>query len=58
MKNFIIADLRLFDNEQRIKMGYDNFRIMNDFIINSWNKVVSSEDKIILMGDIGNATFE
>lgn len=39
-------------------MGYDNFRIMNDFIINSWNKVVSSEDKIILMGDIGNATFE
>lgn len=58
MKNFVIADLRFFDDEQRKKMGYSNFEQMNRDIIKSWNKVVKENDIVNIMGDLGQGSFE
>lgn len=58
MSTYIIADLRLFNEEQRKKMGYDSFEQMNQNIIKTWNKSIKPEDRVIIMGDCGNGTFE
>lgn len=55
-KTFIIADLRLFNEDLATEMGYDDFEIMNGEIIRSWNSGVKPEDDVIIMGDVGDAT--
>ena len=58
MKEFVIADLRLFNDEQRKKLNFPDFSSMNNSIIKAWNQTVSQDDSIIVMGDIGSGTFE
>ena len=58
MATYIIADLKLFDNKQRDKLGFPSFAAMNNFIIKSWNKVVKPEDSVIVMGDVGSGKLE
>lgn len=58
MKTYIIADLKLFNDEQRLRMGYGSFAAMNNHIIRTWNSVVKPEDKVIVMGNSGEGTFE
>ena len=58
MSDFIIADLRLFDDKQRKKLNFPDFNSMNNSIIKTWNKTVSSDDNVVVMGDIGSGTFE
>lgn len=58
MATYIIADLKLFDNKQRDKLGFPSFAAMNSFIIKSWNKVVKPEDSVIIMGDVGSGKLE
>lgn len=57
MKEFVIADLRFFDDEQRKKLKFPDFDSMNNSIIKAWNQTVSSEDTVIVMGDIGSGNF-
>lgn len=58
IKNYVIADLKLFDNDQREKLGFSNFEIMNDTIIKSWNGIVFPDDKVLIMGEIGKGSIE
>lgn len=58
MATYIIADLKLFDNEQRDKLGFNSFAAMNSYVIKSWNSVVKPEDSIIVMGNMGNGNFD
>ena len=58
MATYIIADLKLFNNEQRERLGYSSFEQMNAAIIKSWNKTVKPEDSVIIMGDNGDGTLE
>lgn len=57
-KTFIIADLRLYDEEQKKKLGFNTFEQMNNYIIRAWNKTVNEDDQVILMGDSGSGTLE
>lgn len=58
MAEFIIADLKFFDDEQREKLGYSNFEQMNEEIIKNWNKIVKEDDFVNIMGDLGQGSFE
>lgn len=58
MKNFVIADLKFFDEEQRIKLNFPDFETMNDVVLKSWNGIVLPNDKVLIMGDIGSGTLE
>lgn len=58
METYIISDLKLYDNEQRDRLGYSSFDEMNNAIIYSWNRVVKPRDIVIIMGDIGKGTLE
>lgn len=45
--------LRFTDkNENLIRPGFDSLEHMNEYMINKWNSVVSSEDKVYHLGDI------
>ena len=57
-KTFIIADLRLFNEDIANQMGYADFESMNSEVIRSWNSGVKSDDDVIIMGDIGEASVE
>lgn len=57
-KTFIIADLRLFNEDIANQMGYADFESMNSEVIRSWNSGVKSDDDVIIMGDIGDASVE
>lgn len=58
MGTYIIADLKLFNQEQCSKLGFASFDQMNQYIIRSWNSVIKPEDKVIIMGDSGEGTLE
>lgn len=58
MSTYIIADLKLFNDEQRQKLGYSSFDQMNKAIIRSWNKTVKPEDDVIIMGNNGDGSLE
>lgn len=58
MSTYIIADLKLFNDKQRQKLGYSSFDQMNKAIIRSWNKIIKPEDIVIIMGDNGDGTLE
>lgn len=58
MATYIIADLRLFNDEQRKKLSYDSFEQMNKAIVHTWNETVKPTDKVIVMGDCGDGTLE
>lgn len=58
MKTYIIADLKLFNEEIANTLGYADFESINDHIIRSWNNTVKPEDDVIIMGDVGDATLE
>ncbi len=58
MKTYIIADLKLFNEEIANTLGYADFESINDHIIRSWNSTVKPEDDVIIMGDVGDATLE
>lgn len=58
MATFIIADLRLFDEEQMEKLGYYSMHQMNESIIRSWNQTVSENDQVIIMGNVGCGDIE
>lgn len=58
MATYIIADLKLFNDEQRELLGYSSFEQMNKAIIRTWNKTVKPEDTVIIMGDNGNGSLE
>lgn len=58
MATYIIADLKLFNDEQRQRLGYSSFEQMNQAIIRSWNRTIKPEDDVIIMGDNGNGTLE
>lgn len=58
MATYIIADLKLFNDEQRELLGYSSFEQMNKAIIRTWNKTVKPEDTVIIMGDNGNGNLE
>lgn len=58
MATYIIADLKLFNDEQRELLGYSSFEQMNKAIIRTWNKTVKPEDTVIIMGDNGNGYLE
>lgn len=57
-KTFIIADLRLFNEDIANQMGYADFESMNSEVIRSWNSGVKPDDDVIIMGDIGDASVE
>lgn len=57
-KTFIIADLRLFNEDIANQMGYADFESMNSEVIRSWNSGVKPDDDVIIMGDIGDASIE
>ena len=52
MATYIIADTLFFDNEQREKMGFNDFASMNKAIIKNWNSTVKKEDDVIFMGKL------
>jgi len=59
MSIYLIADLH-FDDEKI--MNYENRPFetvseMNEKIINNWNNVVSEDDSVYLLGDIGNEQY-
>lgn len=59
MSIYLIADLH-FDDEKI--MNYENRPFgtvseMNEKIINNWNNVVSEDDTVYLLGDIGNEQY-
>lgn len=58
MSTYIIADLKLYNEERRQELGYPSFEAMNSGIIRSWNRTVKPEDKVIVMGDNGDGDFE
>lgn len=58
MSTYIIADLNLFIDAQRKKMGYVSFDQMNNDIIKRWNKLIKEDDEVIIMGCNGGGTFE
>lgn len=58
MATYIIADLKLFNDEQRELLGYSSFEQMNKAIIRTWNRTVKPEDIVIIMGDNGNGDLE
>ena len=54
MKVFVIADLHLF-HENIIKYEnrpFTNVDDMNKSLIKNWNKVVSNDDKVFVLGDV------
>lgn len=55
---YIIADLKLYEEEQCRKLGFNDFDHMNSYVVQSWNRVVKPEDSVIIMGDIGDGTFD
>ena len=55
---YIIADLKLFNEEQMKKLHFSSFEEMNRNIINSWNRGVKPDDQVIIMGDCGDGTLE
>lgn len=57
-KTYIIADLRLFEEEQRNLLGYETYEEMNNYVIKSWNHTVKENENVIIMGDIGQGTAE
>lgn len=57
-KTFIISDLMLFNDRRRRECGYNSFEEMNEEIIKRWNKTVGKEDSVILMGKVGEGSFE
>lgn len=58
MKTFVIADLRLYNDDQLNKMELQDFSAMNNYIIKQWNQVVkNNDDLVIVMGEIGNGDF-
>lgn len=55
MKDFFIADTH-FESEDIIKMENRPFKSvneMNDFIVSNWNNVVKENDRVFLLGDVG-----
>lgn len=58
MATYIIADLKLFNDEQRELLGYSSFEQMNKAIIRTWNRTVKPEDTVIIMGNNGNGDLE
>lgn len=59
MKTFFIADTH-FDDENILvyeNRPFDSVKAMNDAIIANWNKVVASDDRVYLIGDVGNADY-
>ena len=58
MKTFIIADLNLFSEKQCKEMGFSSFAEMNSLVINNWNKTISSDDSVLIMGHCGEGTYD
>lgn len=58
MATYIIADLKLFNDERRQQLGHPSFESMNSDIIRTWNRVVKPEDQVIIMGDNGDGDLE
>lgn len=59
MKVYFIADthfddINILNYESR---PFDNVSEMNETIIANWNKTVSDEDKVFMLGDIGNDEY-
>lgn len=55
MKDFFIADTH-FESEDIIKMENRPFKSaceMNHFIVSNWNNVVKENDRVFLLGDVG-----
>lgn len=66
MKTFLISDthfghaniLTFTDNNGKlIRPGFNNVEEMNEHLIDRWNSVVSPEDKIYHLGDVGFKSF-
>ncbi len=59
MNTFFIADLH-FDDENIMNYESRPFKTvseMNEKIIENWNSVVGDEDRVYLLGDIGNEKY-
>jgi calcineurin-like phosphoesterase family protein len=60
MKIYTIADLHI--NHQRIieytSRPFENVQLMNKHIIDQWNKVVTDDDIILILGDFGFGSAE
>ncbi|MGL6106924.1 hypothetical protein [Romboutsia sp.] len=55
MKTFYISDLHLY-HKNVIKMcsrPYEDLEEMNADFIHKWNSVVTHEDKVMILGDVG-----
>lgn len=60
MKNFVISDLHL-DHENIIKLAdrpFKNLDEMQKTIIDNWNKVVSKEDTVYILGDFAKRNID
>lgn len=55
---YIIADLKLYNQEQMKRLGCNNFDQMNEIIIQSWNDTIKDDDMVIVMGNIGQGSKE
>ena len=51
-KVFVISDLHFGHNNMAIRRGFSSIKLHDDFIIESWNKVVSNNDTVYILGDI------
>lgn len=58
MKTFIIADLKFFNDDQRLKYGSSSFEEMNEKIIKNWNMSIAAEDNVIVLGEMGGGEKE
>lgn len=59
MSTYLIADTH-FDDERIIKYENRPFKDvseMNELIITQWNEIISDNDSIYLLGDIGNENY-
>ena len=59
MKTFFIADLHFSDiNIMKYEnRPFDSVELMNEKIVENWNRTVSNDDEVFLLGDIGKIDY-
>ena len=59
MKTFFIADLHFSDiNIMKYEnRPFDSLELMNEKIVENWNRTVSNDDEVFLLGDIGKIDY-
>lgn len=56
---YFIADMHFDDLNILVysRQQFKNIKIMNDLIVKNWNEVITDEDIVYILGDIGNLEY-